>query len=239
MASTYLNWELLGGLLRSWRSQRRCMMGQFAGQGSGSSCSGSHFPAETASSVGTAWRRSQRGHPGEWLHQGCYKPWSSSWGGGPELESLSLGFYQRHHARRTQDPCTWLQQKWGLVALPGGLQWRWEGRNMLFLCSDDFIPSNNFSLCLHFVFHSKRSDTQSPWTFISISMNSQQTPSVPITPAALQSDCCTKLQHISALKSFHWEYFSRLHSDSKYDMLSFGARCFHCSVDLVLTKPPS
>lgn len=121
--------------------------------------------------MGTAWRRSQRGHPGEWLHQRCYKPWSSSWGAGPGLESWSLGFYQRHHARRTRDLCTWLQQKWGLVALPGDLQWRWEGRTVLFLCSDDFILSNNLDLYLHFVFHSKCSDTWSPWTFISISMN--------------------------------------------------------------------
>lgn len=67
----------------------------------------------------------------------------------------------------------------------------------------------------------------------------QQTPRAPIAPAALESDYCTKLQHASALKSFHWEYFSRLHSDSKYDMLSFRARCFHCSVDQVLTKTPS
>lgn len=172
MASTYLSWELLDGLLRSWRSQRRCMMGQFAEQGSGSSCSGSHSPAETEWSVGTAWRRSQTGHPGEWPHRSCYKPWSSSWGAGPGLESWSLGFYQRHHARHTQDPCTWLQQKWGLVAQPGGLQKRWKGRTRLFLCSDDFIPSNNLDLHLHFIFHSKHSDTQSPWTFISISMNS-------------------------------------------------------------------
>lgn len=67
----------------------------------------------------------------------------------------------------------------------------------------------------------------------------QKTPRAHIVPAALESNCCTKLHHISALKSFRWQYFSRLHSDFKYDMLSFRARCFHRSADLVLTKNPS
>ena len=136
MASTYLNWELLGDLLKSWRSQTQCTMGLFAEQGSGSSCSGSHSPAGTVWSVGTAWRRSQRGHPGEWLRQRCCKPWSSGWAVGPVSVNWSLGFYQRRHARHTQDPCTWLQQKWGLVVPPGGLHWRCEGRTVLLLYSD-------------------------------------------------------------------------------------------------------
>lgn len=198
MASTYLNWELLGGLLRSWRSQMRCMMGQFAEQGSGSSCSGSHSPAETAWSVGTAWRRSQRGHPGEWLLQRCCKPWSSGWGAGPGLESWSLGFYQRHRARHTQGPCTWLQQKWGLVALPGGLQWRWEGRTVLFLCSDISFWTTVWVCILHFAFHSKCSDMQNPWTFISISMNlSSKLPGLVLpqllwNPIAIQTCFCSE-----------------------------------------------
>lgn len=68
----------------------------------------------------------------------------------------------------------------------------------------------------------------------------QQTPRARIAPATMESNCHTKLQHVSALRIFHRDYFSRLHSDFQYDMLSFRARCFPYSVYLVvLTNTPS
>lgn len=92
---------------------------------------------------------------------------------------------------------------------------------------------------LHFAFHSKHSDTQSPWTFISISMNLSSKLLGLLLPQLLWNPIANQNYSTFLLWSFHWDYFSRLHSDFKYDMLSFRARCFHRSVDLLLTKNTS
>lgn len=218
-------------------------MGLSAEQGSGFSRSGSHSPAETAWSVGTAWTRSQRGRPGELLHPRCYKPWFSGWAVGPGSENWSLGFYQRRHARRKQDPCTWLQQKWGLVVPPGGLHWRWQGRTVLLLYSDNFLLGNNSGLHSAFcISYQRLRYAKSLQTDLALLFHAplQQTPRACIAPVAMESNYHTQLQHVSVLRIFHWDYFSRLHSDFQYDMLSFRARCFPYSVDLVLlTNTPS